>query len=153
MTLNDILDNIFIDESYLVEYLQSIDNQPINQTTIDELIQHLVLSGVVIFMDRVSKGLQKWLEDTFFKNKSFYDSSLELYNIIVRVIKIISSQTENTDSDVMHITDLNEIITDLNDIIDNRLNPIDEKNLASIIILGVIPNYSQLLTEIKRWAR
>ncbi|MBS3100483.1 nucleotidyl transferase AbiEii/AbiGii toxin family protein [Candidatus Pacearchaeota archaeon] len=41
----------------------------------------------------------------------------------------------------------------LKNLIEKFEKPIDEKNLASIIILGVIPNYSQLLTEIKRWAR
>lgn len=41
----------------------------------------------------------------------------------------------------------------LKKLIENYENPKDEENLADIIIAGVVPKSSELLTEIKRWVK
>ncbi len=41
----------------------------------------------------------------------------------------------------------------LEKLIKNFEKPLDEKNLANIIIIGAVPSYNDLLMEIERWAR
>ncbi len=52
-----------------------------------------------------------------------------------------------------YIEDINEIKENLKKLIKNFENPIDEENLAVIIISGSVPNFKQLLEEIKRQIR
>jgi len=54
---------------------------------------------------------------------------------------------------INHVENKKLIKNYLKKLIENFEKPIDEENLANIIILGVIPSYNQLLMEIERWAR
>ena len=52
-----------------------------------------------------------------------------------------------------HVRDEDKIIKHIKKLIVNYKKPVDEDNLASIILAGVIPSSDELLKEIKRWVK
>ena len=54
---------------------------------------------------------------------------------------------------INHVENKELIKKYLRKLIENFEKPIDEENLADIVISGAIPNYNQLLMEIERWVR
>ena len=52
-----------------------------------------------------------------------------------------------------HVRDEDKIIKHIKKLIVNYRKPVDEDNLASIILAGVIPSSDELLKEIKRWVK
>ncbi len=54
---------------------------------------------------------------------------------------------------INHIKNKGLIKDHLKKLIEKFEKPIDEENLANIIILGTVPSYNQLLMEIERWAK
>jgi len=52
-----------------------------------------------------------------------------------------------------YIGNFSKIKNHLEKLIKNFESPVDEKNLATIIISGSVPSYKQLLLEIKKWAK
>ena len=72
--------------------------------------------------------------DTYLKRKKIRD----LYDIY-----FLLNYTENKKIIRNHLKKL----------IENYGNPVDEANLANIIIMGAVPNSNELLMEIKRWVK
>lgn len=54
---------------------------------------------------------------------------------------------------INHIEKKEIVINYLKKLIQNYEKPIDEKNLANIIIVGAVPSSDELFWEIKRWVR
>ena len=54
---------------------------------------------------------------------------------------------------INHVENKELVKSHLKKLVENFEKPVDEKNLADIIIVGVVPNSNQLLMEIERWAK
>jgi len=54
---------------------------------------------------------------------------------------------------ISHVQNKKIIENHLKRLIENYEKPNDEENLANIIIMGVVPNSNEIITEIKRWVR
>ncbi|MDP4039997.1 MAG: nucleotidyl transferase AbiEii/AbiGii toxin family protein [Candidatus Pacearchaeota archaeon] len=54
---------------------------------------------------------------------------------------------------LMHVENIEVVGGALRKLINNYKEPLDEKNLAAIILVGVVPSAEQILVEIKRWVK
>ena len=54
---------------------------------------------------------------------------------------------------INHVENKELVKSYLKKLIEKFEKPIDEENLANIIIVGLVPNSNQLLMEIERWAK
>jgi len=151
------------DEKKIEEFFKSLENKGFKIIK-KRLKENSLYSGVEF------NGIETKFEATFQNKKPFFKEYETAESFFINVYtltpedliieKVETYLSRKKIRDLYDITFLIKYVEDkkliksyLKKLIEKFEKPIDEKNLANIIISGVIPSYNQLLMEIERWAR
>ncbi len=151
-----------------------------DEKKIEEFFKSLESKGFIILKKRLKenslysglefKGIETKFEATFQNKKPFfkrYETAesffINVYTLTPEDLVIEKVETYLKRRKIRDLYDIAFLINHveskglikdyLKKLIQNFVKPIDEENLANIIIVGAVPSSNQLLVEIERWAK
>jgi len=151
-----------------------------DKNKIDEFFKSLENKGFKIIKKRLKenslysglefRGIETKFEATFQNKKPFFKKyetaesffinvyTLTPEDLVIEKVETYLSRKKIRDLYdiaflINHVEDKELIRSYLKKLIEKFEKPIDEENLANIIIIGAVPSYNQLLIEIERWAK
>ena len=151
------------DEKKIEEFFKSLENKGFKIIK-KRLKENSLYSGLEF------KSIETKFEATFQNKKPFFKKyetaesffinvyTLTSEDLIIEKVETYLSRKKIRDLYdiaflINHVENKELVKSYLKKLIEKFEKPIDEENLANIIIVGLVPNSNQLLMEIERWAK
>ena len=151
------------DANQIAEFFKSLENKGFKMIK-KRLKENSLYSGLEF------KGVETKFEATFQNKKPFFKKyetaesffinvyTLSPEDLVIEKVETYLSRKKIRDlydiAFLINYVEKKELVkSHLKRLIEKFEKPIDEENLANIIISGVIPRYNQLLMEIEKWAK
>ena len=151
------------DENQIAEFFKSLKNNGFKIIK-KRLKENSLYSGLEF------KGVETKFEATFQNKKPFlkkYETAESFFinvytlspeDLVIEKVETYLSRKKIRDLYdiaflINHVEDKTVIRNHLKKLVTNFTKPLDEDNLANIIIVGAVPSTNQLLMEIEKWAK